>query len=308
MTIERKTITTREEWLEWRRADVTASQVGALFNCHTYVTPLRLYAEKRGTEFVNEDNLAMRRGRWLEPAVGKAVMEMRPEWTLEPAKEYLRDPDLRLGATPDFYIHGDPRGLGVLQAKTVAPSVYAREWGDGAEPPLWILLQVAQEGMLAEADFVVVAGLLIDANNMDISIHDLGARNPLVEAKLKEAVKAFWDDVERGIEPEPDYGRDVDVVKAMWTRERAKDFEIDLSGNNRIPELLAERAVLKADIKSMEERAEEIDTELKFALKDAAVGTGVDGWRVTYRTSHVKSYTVAERTQRVLRVSDLRGK
>ena len=67
--IERKTFTSRDEWLEWRKQDVTASSIGALFNCHPYTTALRLYAEKRGTDFLVEDNKAMRRGRWLEPAV-----------------------------------------------------------------------------------------------------------------------------------------------------------------------------------------------------------------------------------------------
>ena len=102
MTIEIREITSREEWLEWRKQDVTASSIGALFDCHPYTTALKLYAEKRGTEFIVEDNRAMRRGRWLEPAVAKAVKEMRPEWTLISGHEYLRDPELGLGATPDF--------------------------------------------------------------------------------------------------------------------------------------------------------------------------------------------------------------
>ena len=306
--IERKTITTREAWLDWRRQDVTASNVGALFNCHPYVTPLRLYAEKSGTEFLVEDNLAMRRGRWLEPAVAKAVEEMRPEWKLEAATEYLRDPDLKIGATPDFYIKGDPRGLGVLQAKSVAPSVYAREWNDGKEVPLWIILQAVQEAMLAEADFVVIAALLVDAHNMEVAIHDIGPRNLMAEEKIKSAVKEFWRCVDAGIEPDPDYARDADTVKALWRAERDPAAEVDLSGNNRIPELLAERSILKSDIGAMNARLEEIDTEIKFEMKDAAIATGIEGWRVTYKTSQVKEYTVKAREQRVLRVMDHREK
>src|SRR5580765_176161 len=183
--IERRSITSKEVWLEWRKQDVTASVVGALFNCHDYTTPLRLYAEKRGTEFIHQDNLAMRRGRWLEPAVAKAVEELRPDWTLEPARHYLRDPELRLGATPDFYIHGDPRGLGILEAKTVAPSVYTRDWGDGLEVPLYHILQASVAAMLADADSIVIAALLVDAHNMDVSIHEM-PRNPAAEQKIRE--------------------------------------------------------------------------------------------------------------------------
>jgi len=305
--IERLKITSREEWLGWRKRDVTASQIGALFNCHPYVTPLRLYAEQRGTEFVVEDNNAMRRGRWLEPAIAKAVEEVRPEWKLEQAAHYLRDSDLRIGATPDFYIHGDPRGLGILQAKSVAPSVYAREWNNGGEVPLWIILQASTEAMLASADFIVVAALLVDAHQMDVSIHEM-SRSSAAEDKIKKAVETFWQNVQLGIEPDPDFVRDADTVRAMWRAERDKDAEVDLSGNNRIPLLLEQRAILKEQNKVNDALLEAIDAEIKFEMKDAAVGVGVPGWRITYKTSFVKSYTVAERTQRVLRVSDLRGK
>jgi len=304
--IERLKVTSREEWLEWRKQDVTASNVGALFNAHPYVTPLRLYAEKRGTEFNVEDNKVMRRGRWMEPAVKKAVEETRPEWKLEQATHYLRDPALRIGATPDFYIHGDPRGLGILQAKSVAPSVYAREWADGTEVPLWIVLQAVTEAMLVNADFIVVAALLVDAHNMDVSIHEM-SRNSAAEEKIKKAVETFWQNVQLGIEPDPDFVRDADTIKAMWRSEEPTN-EIDLSGNNRIPLLLEQRATLKEIIKSNEAKIDAIDTEIKFEMKDAAVATGLNGWRVTYKTSHVKEYLVKARDQRVLRVTDQREK
>ena len=307
MSIERREITSRDEWLEWRKHDVTASAVGALFNCHPYVTALRLYAEKRGTEFEHADNKAMRRGRWLESSVAVAVMEERPEWKLESAREYLRDPELRLGASPDYYIFNDPRGRGNLQTKTVAPSVYERDWGGGTEVPLWIILQALTEAMLADAAFVVIAALLVDAHNMEVAIHEL-PRNPAAEAKIRDAVARFWQDVEAGKEPDPDFGKDADTIKAMWRKETSPPIEIDLSGNNEIPDLLAARATLKNDIKSAEACVEEIDSKLRFAMKDASVATGLDGWRMTYKTSHIKGYSVPARDQRILRISDQRHK
>lgn len=305
--IEKLDITSRDQWLEWRRRDVTASTTGALFDAHPYTTRLKLYAEKRGTEFVVEDNKTLRRGRWMEPAVRKAVEETRPEWTLEQATHYLRDPELRIGATPDFYIHGDPRGLGVLQAKSVAPSVYARDWNDGAEVPLWIILQASQEAMLANADFIAIAALLVDAHNMECVIHEM-QRNPAAEEKIRKAAAEFWKSVDEGREPEPDFARDADVIKAMWRAEREPPNEIDLSGNNRMPDLLAERAALKIAIKNFDDRIETIDNEIKFEMKDAAVATNIPGWRVTYKTSHYKEYVVKARSNRVLRVTDQREK
>ena len=320
MTIERREITSHEEWLAWRKSDITASNIGALFNCHPYVTALRLYAEKRGAEFLVEDNNAMRRGRWLEPAVGKAVEELRPKWALMPAGEYLRDFELRLGATPDFYItdanliHAakDDQFVirnrrGVLEAKTVAPSVYARDWADGEHVPLYHILQATTAAMLADADFIAIAALLVDANNMDCVIHEL-ERNPQAEERIKQAVAQFWRSVEDGREPDPDYSKDADVIKAMWKRETDPPVEIDLSGDNRIPALLEERARLKQDEKAAHDKIESINTQLIYAMKDASVMTGIDGWRVSYKTSHYKEYSVAARDSRVLRITEQRGK
>jgi predicted phage-related endonuclease len=107
--IERRPIISRTEWLEWRKPFVTASQVPALFGAHPYLTALKLYMEKSGVEFPEQDDPVMRRGRLLEPAVGLAVAEERPEWTIRPAKEFFCDNDRRIAATPDFFIEGEER-------------------------------------------------------------------------------------------------------------------------------------------------------------------------------------------------------
>jgi predicted phage-related endonuclease len=304
--IERRTINSRAEWLEWRKNDITASSIGALFDEHPYTTALRQYVEKRGVEFpeLDPEDKVLRRGRWLEPAVGKAVSERRPEWRIEQPNLYLRDPILRLGATPDFFIRNDARGLGVLQTKTASPDVYRRDWEDGAAVPMWIVLQAATEMMLAEAAFGAVAVLLVDAFNMDVAIHEL-PRNPSAEHKIRVAVKQFWDSVAIGQEPQPDFARDAETIRAMLPKEQQGKV-IDLSGNNVLPTLLDERAALCDAIKEAEARREAIDAELKFTLGDAEFATGLDGWRITFKSTEYRGYTVAPRTSRTLRVFDKR--
>lgn len=302
--IERRPIADREQWLEWRREDVTASRVGALFGAHPYETALRLYAEKRGVEFPNEDTKTMRRGRWLEPAVAKAVEEMRPDWKLEAPNVYLRDPDIRLGATPDFYIHDPVRGLGVLQCKTVAPSVYARDWHNGSEIPFWITLQALTEMMLADAAFGAVAALLVDPHNMDVAILDV-PRHPAGEDKIVAAVKEFWRQVIIGIEPDPDFSRDAEVIKLLMPRE-TPGKAVDFSGHNELPAMLEERADLMAVIKDADDRCSEIETEIKYLLGDAEVGNGLSDWKITYRVQKRAGYTVAPKEPRVLLIKDKR--
>jgi predicted phage-related endonuclease len=305
MTIERRPITDRAEWLAWRKSFVTASQVPALFGAHPYLTALRLYLEKSGVEFEEQDSPVMRRGRILEPAVGAAVAEARPDWQIEPARAFFCDTVERIAATPDFLIGGDPRGLGVLQAKTADPSVYARDWAGGTEVPFWITLQALTEAMLTDAAFAVVAVLSVDPYGLPCSIHEI-QRHPEAEAKILAAVLRFWGDVERGTEPEPDYGKDAALIKILAPRESVPEKICDLRGNNELPDLLAERALLKARQASDKARCETIETQIKFLMRDAAVATGVDGWRITYKTGTVQGYAVPTREQRTLRISEHR--
>lgn len=284
-----------------RRQDVTASPMGALFGVHPYCTALRLYAEKRGVEFIDEDNKAMRRGRWLEPAVAKAVSEKRPDWTLHAPNVYLRDPELRLGATPDYFIQGDPRGRGVLQCKTVAPSVFHRDWDEGKEPPLWVTLQIATEMMLADAAFGAIAALLVDPHQMDVFIIEV-PRMAAAEGKIVDRVKEFWRMVDEADEPAPDYGRDADVIAALRPAE-IKGKTVDLAGNNILPDLLEQRAALHERMKADEARCGEIDTEIRYLMGDAEIATGLADWRITYKTTKFKAYEVAARERRVLRIA-----
>ena len=307
MTATARPITNRDTWLYWRRQHVTASRVCQLpaFDCSPFkeCTPLRLYAELRGVEFPDrDDDRVMRRGRWLEPSIGLACSELRPEWTITPAKEFLTDGVL--GASPDFYVDGDPRGRGVLQAKSVAPSVYAKEWHDGTEIPFWIVLQTLTECMLAEAAFGVVAVMLVDAYAMDVQILDV-PRHPAAEAKIRAEAERFMADVRNMVEPAPDFARDGAMLKLLLPQEEPGKV-LDLTGNNAMASKLAARAELLQRIKDDKAACESIENELKHLMQDAARADGLPGWRISFKTSHFNGYTVEPRDTRVLRILDRR--
>jgi predicted phage-related endonuclease len=305
MPIERIEITGREQWLEARKNDVTASVVAALFGAHPYVSSLKLYLMHSGIEFDEADNRVFRRGRLMEPAVALAVAEDRPSWHVEKCNYYYRDPDLRLGATPDFVVNNDPRGLGVLQTKTAAPHIYQRDWEGGATVPFWVQLQVLTEAMLTDAAFGVVAVLEINAFDLALSIVEV-PRHPAAEQRIRDAVARFWADVAAGREPAPDYGKDAELLKMIAPREVA-DKSIDLSGDNELPALLDLRAEIMAAMKGYEARKDEIETMLKFKMRDAESVVGLPDWNITWKTTHRAEYVMKAKDIRTLRIHHRAG-
>jgi predicted phage-related endonuclease len=311
MTVERINIlgadgrVDRERWLQLRKPDVTASVVGALFGVHPYTTAGELFAEKNGVQFEQKTSVRMRRGSRLERAVAEEVAEKRPGWKISPAGVYLRDPDLRLGATPDFVIEGDPRGVGILQTKVSTLKAFKKGWmqGDDVVPPFWIAMQTLTEMMLWGASWGAAAVYIDDPWNDDCHICEI-ARHPGAEARIVDAVSKFWADLEFGIEPTLDYARDGDLIAALHPDEIPAKT-IDLTGDNMLPVLLAEREKLKDDVTTAQQRLIEIDNELKAKMGDAAVAT-LDGWVITYKTRDRRAFTVPAGTSRPIYVTNTR--
>jgi predicted phage-related endonuclease len=302
--IQRLPITSREQWLAMRKQDVTASAIAAVSGLHPFISRHRLYLDKTGRLPPEEQSEMLEWRLMLEPVVPSAVKKQRPEWTIVPATEYLRDREARIGATPDFYIQGDPRGLGVLQAKTASPSSFRKHWSDGV--PFYVSLQNATELMLEKrAAFGVVAVVVIQPHKPICEIFDI-ERHAGVEAKLRREVERFWEDVAWGNEPDPDAKLDADLIALMYPESR-EDVQLDLRGDNYLTDALAERARLKAEIASNAARVDEIENELRAKMGDAVLAR-FNGFVVTNRTVERDGYTVAPTRYRKLHVADLREK
>lgn len=313
MPVEKIPITSRDHWLDVRKPNIGASQVGGLLEgeVHPYLSPLKLYMMHSGIEFSEADNEATRRGRLLENSVGIAVSEERDEWILEKnelpfsrpscPKIYFQDPDLHLGCTPDFFIHGDPRGSGILQAKTAAPHVFEQHYQGGTAVPFWIQLQCLTEMMLTDASFGVVAVLQVSAFDLRCSIIPV-ERRASAEKKIRDMVTQFWLDVEDGNEPSPDYNRDTELLKYIAPRE-VPEKTVDLSASNELPALLEQRDEICEQINAFTKRKNAIETQLKFAIRDAERVTGLPEWSITWKTAHRKEHVVAAKDIRTLHIN-----
>lgn len=294
----------REQWLALRRDDVTASDVGALFGCHPYRTMRGLHEEKAGEPIPDLDSPVLRRGRLLEDAVAVACMEARPDLKIEKANEYVRDPGIGMGATPDYYVSrvgSEPVGeLGVMQAKTVSPFVFKREWTEEL-PPAHVVLQCLMEMMLTNRSFGIVAALEIADPHFPLHVYDI-PRHPRTEAAIEEAVVEFWRRVREDDPPPMDYTRDGDLILRLYAEEQA-GLEIDLTRDNRVVELIEARDGLASAIRSAAAEKEAVEAELKDKLGDAERALCPGGRVITWKSQTRKEFYAPAATFRVLRVN-----
>jgi predicted phage-related endonuclease len=298
VTVERHAITDRASWLELRERDLTASDLGAWLGVDRFKSRLQLYAEKTMKQPPKPDNAAMQRGRWLEAAVLSAIRE-KTGWTnVEPCREYLRDPHIRLGATPDA-VHFHPQGPPTnIQCKVVSRPVHERDWASG--PPLGYMVQTVAEGMLLNAESSYLAALVIDTYTAELFMHPV-PRHGGAEARVRALAVEFWSDVAAGKKPPIDFTRDAAVIAAMFPQSVPEPV-LDLSADNRIRELLEVRTVLTDEISVAKDALATIDTEIKAKL-GLAERAELPGWKLSWKTQERKEYIVPASTHRVLRVT-----
>ena len=297
MTIERWEITDHAEWLKRRQHNINGSEIGALFGCSPFLTPFALYADKAGiVDSSSPDSDVLRRGRILEPAVAAAVREEQPDWHVFKCGEYIWSPEWRLGCTPDFLVNCPERGPGVIQTKTAAKPIFDEDWQNG--PPKWIVLQTLQEMMLSEVHWGAIAVLITGTWSIDCQIYPFERHAP-AEARIKAKAAQFWEDLALGREPTPDWGRDDAVIKSMFPRDNGTT--VDLSTDNRMPELLDRFEQLNAMEKHSAKELKAIKAEIAAKIGDATAAT-LPGWQVTNKTQVRKGYTVKDTEFRVLRV------
>ena len=269
------------EWLEWRKADVTSTEVAALFGFSPYTTEFELYHRKVGNlEDSFTENDRMKWGRRLEAAIAEGIAEDLG-LLVEPMKHYGRIADLRMGSSFDYQITGlrpgwegddetyrnlfKQHGPGILEVKNVDSLVFKRGWmeGDTVEAPPHIEFQVQHQMEVADLNWCIIAPLV--GGNTPRPFWRV--RDEAIGKVLVERVKAFWQQVADGVEPEPDYERDAATIGNMFAV--SSDKEIDLSDNNRLAELCAAYDAASADEKDAKARKDAAKAEILTIIEDA---------------------------------------
>jgi hypothetical protein len=304
MTVDRIAIESREQWLSCRSQDVTASIAGALLGVHPYSTAYGLYLLKKGliTEDPEETG-PMRRGRLLEPVAVQMLREDRPDWTIHdhPVGYYYRDSVARIGATPDVLATDADGKIGIVQVKSVEPSVFRRDWKneDGSvEPPLWIVVQGIIEAHLAGAEWAAVAPMVIGFG-VEMPIIPIPIHAGILD-RIKAEVSTFWQRIDEGRNYDPDYARDGSLIAKLYPQDNG--VEIDLSADNEAPMFVDQLETARAMKKIAETDEKAAKTALASKMGDASIARLSDGRRISHKTTNREGYVVAPTSFRTLRI------
>lgn len=298
--IQRLPIGDRDEWLERRRKFLNASDIACVFGLHKFKTLARLTAEMRGLTGleVDPDSPLIRRGHALEDDAKDEIAKLRPHWRMTRCEHQYIDQRARIAATPDYLVEApDKDGVGSLQIKVVAQSVFKRDWADDT-PPLGTLLQVATEMMLVNASWGAIGALVIGEFTYEGHVYEI-TRHRSAEVRLRTAAAEFWRAFDADEQPAIDFERDGELIALMFPNEVPGKL-IDLSTDNAMGELLETREILKNTEADIKKRLRTCEDEIKAKLGDAA-GALVPGWRVSLKTQSNPGYTVKPFTFRALR-------
>lgn len=265
-----------EEWLKLRTLDITSTEVAALFNVSPYMSPFELWhLKKSGAIGAFEETERMKWGTRLQDGIAAGIAEDQ-QWNVRRMSEYIRVPDLRIGASFDFEIEvptvttGGLNGVsttGLLEVKNVDALQFRDGWiidGDKLEAPLHIEFQVQHQLLVSGRAFAYI-GALVGGNRVELIRRE---PNPKAFEQIKAKVAAFWKSIDDNVEPKPDYSRDADIIKAMHqAATKGKLFVADDDAN--VASLMEKYKEHAAVEKAAEAEKKSVQAQILVAVGDA---------------------------------------
>lgn len=267
-----------EHWLQLRIKDVTSTESAALFGMSPYTTRFELWHNKRaGTQSAFSSNERMDWGNRLEAAIAQGIAEDHG-WTISPMKEYMRDPDLRIGSSFDYVITSLDGGLAHLEIKNVDLYAFKDGWSEddwGLQAPEHIEMQV-QHQMLVSGFKTAYIGALVGGNRQVLLKRE---RDEEVIASIKSRIAKFWESVDAGHEPPPTMPEDADALIRLHQYAQPGKI-LDASNDVNIASLVARIKVAKAQKANADEDEKIAKAELLAAIGDAEKVVGSD-WTIS---------------------------
>lgn len=251
--------------------DVTSTEVPALLGLSPWLTPFELYHRKtQGVLVEMEDNERMRWGRRLQNAIAEGIAEDQ-NWSIKHLGwTYARIPELRIGASFDSEVTDREVSFStsLLEVKNVDGLAFKEGWlvheDDTVEAPLHIELQVQTQLLLSSCKTAYI-GALVGGNH---AVLIKRVRDEAVQGRIIEEVVKFWKSVKEGTPPAPDFHKDYEFIKQLYSSVQKGKILTDVEEQEWLP--LAKRyAELGKTMKVLEEDRNAVKAELMVKTGDA---------------------------------------
>lgn len=300
-----------EEWLKLRVKDVTSTESSALFGVCPYTTEFELWHQKKNAQVVAyEENAFTLWGKRLQDAIAYGVAQDNG-WTIRKMGEYIRDPELRMGASFDFSIEdvsdGELNhvkkngtavfdkisvGVGLLEIKNVFGMIFKDQWledEDGnLEAPPHIEIQVQHQLAVTGRSFAYIAAL-VSGNKIELIKRTPDA---LIIKAIRDRIVDFWYKIANNTPPKPDYAKDSEFIASLFGyAEPGKIF--DARGNEDFSLLIEKYRELGESEKACKETRATIKARLLQEIQDCEKVIG-DGYTISAGTvgpAEIEAYT-----------------
>ena len=267
MTTKSYPITDKQSWLENRLLDVTSTEVSALFGLNPYQTEFELYHQKKDKVIISvPDSERMMWGRNLEDSIALGFAE-KYKMKVEQFDVYMRDPETRMGSSFDYKITSEKEPM-ILEIKNVDALAYRKNWiehdEDNIEPPEHIALQLQHQLEITGYSVGYIVAL-VGGNTMKVV---KSKRDTEIGKLLKEKVRNFWEKIQSGTEPNPDYTKDAQYIMKNLCNQA--DASTILNADPEMDQLIADYIAVNAEYKSLNKTRDAIKAQILSMSQNAS--------------------------------------
>ncbi len=280
--------TNEAHWLELRKPDITSTEISCLFDCSPYATRFELWhRKKKNMETDFEANERTDWGLVLQDSIMSKFAKDN-KWVSKRKTEYIRIPDLNIGASFDFDVEiSTPRlhepficdiSVGLAEVKNVDSKVFKDGWiveDDYIEAPPHIEFQAQQQMLVSGAPFNYILGLV--GGNRGVKL--LRTPNQKIFDAIIQRSQEFWKSIQDNNPPPARVEVDYEFISSLY--KQANEGEIlDARGNSELLILTAEYNKFQKE-QSEAEKNKKIAKAKILPLIGTAEKVVVDGYSIS---------------------------
>jgi putative phage-type endonuclease len=259
----------KQEWLKLRTADITSTDVAALFGISPYATKFELWHRKQRGDIVEfTENKRMKWGTALESSIAQQIAKDQG-WSVRRMTDYIRDENIRAGASFDFAIGED----GLLEIKNVDGLIFRDQWiedeNGNLQAPPHIEIQVQHQLLVSERKYAYI-GALVGGNDEKLIYRK---RDEVVITAIRQAVSDFWISIENNVPPKPNFTEDAAFISKLYGYAEPNKV-LDVRGDGTFEEKMLLHKKLGEEAKAIGEQRDAIKAELLTIIGDAEKVTG----------------------------------